>query len=105
MRLDGEGRTTALEGARRAFRNVLLERPGDRDAQWNYELALRAPTGGGGGGGGGPPPPVPPPPQPNAPMSQQQAEALLDAAAREERETQARRQRGNQPATAGRRDW
>lgn len=105
LRIDGEERTTALQGARRAFRNVLLERPGDRDAQWNYELALRAPTGGGGGGGGGPPPPTPPPPQPNAPMSQQQAEALLDAAAREERETQANRQRGNQPATSGRRDW
>jgi Ca-activated chloride channel homolog len=105
LRLDGDDRTAALQGARRAFRNVLLERPGDRDAQWNYELALRTPTGGGGGGGGGPPPPTPTPPQPNTPMSQQQAEALLDAAAREERETQARRQRGNQPAAAGRRDW
>lgn len=105
LRIDGDDRTTALQAARRAFRNVLLERPGDRDAQWNYELALRAPTGGGGGGGGGPPPPTPTTPQPNTPMSQQQAEALLDAAAREERETQARRQRGNQPGTARGRDW
>jgi hypothetical protein len=39
-------------------------------------------------------------------MSRQQAEALLDAAAREERETQARRQRGNTPMrSAGQRDW
>lgn len=108
LKLDGEGRTNALQSARKAFRNVLLERPGDADAQWNYELALRAPTGGGGGGGGGPPqqgPPQPSPP-PQGPMSPQQAEALLDAAAREERDTQARRQRGNSPGRAtGKRDW
>jgi Ca-activated chloride channel family protein len=107
LRTEGEGRTTALQQARRAFRNVLLERPGDADAQWNYELALRTPSGGGGGGGGSPPPgqqaPAPPP---QGPMSPQQAEALLDASAREERETQARRQRGNQPTrAAGKKDW
>jgi hypothetical protein len=38
-------------------------------------------------------------------MTQQQAEALLDAAAREESETQARRQGGNLPTPRGRRDW
>ena len=39
-------------------------------------------------------------------MSRQQAEALLEAAAREERETQARRQRGNRTQrVAGERDW
>ncbi len=107
LRLEGDGRSNALQAARKAFRNVLLERPGDADAQWNYELALRAPSGGGGGGGGppqqGPPQPSPPP---QGPMSPQQAEALLDAAAREERETQARRQRGNAPGRAtGKRDW
>ncbi len=111
LRADGESRTTALRNARRVLRNVLLERPGDRDTQWNYELALRAPDQGGGGGGGGPQPPTP---QASAPrpqesqgqMSRQQAEALLESAARDERETQARRQRGNRAQrVAGERDW
>ncbi|MEX2182557.1 MAG: VWA domain-containing protein [Gemmatimonadaceae bacterium] len=107
LRLDGEARSSALQSARRELRTVLLERPGDRDAQWNYELALRVPQGGGGGGGGPPPPPDPnAPPPPSRQMSRQQAEALLDASAREERATQARRQRGNSPTrAAGARDW
>ncbi len=110
LRADGDARSAALSNARRAFRNVLLERPGDADAQWNYELALRVPQGGGGGGGGGSPQTPQQQaaqPQPQAgPMSRQQAEALLDAAAREERETQARRQRGNTPLrSAGQKDW
>lgn len=110
LRTEGEPRTTALRNARRALRNVLLERPGDRDAQWNYELALRTPERGGGGGGGTPPPQQPssaPRPQgQQGQMSRQQAEALLEAAAREERETQARRQRGNRTQrVAGERDW
>lgn len=110
LRLDGDARSAALTNARRAFRTVLLENPGDPDAQWNYELALRAPTGGGGGGGANTPQPeggaAPPQQQVQGPMSRQQAEALLDAAAREERETQARRQRGNTPLrSAGQKDW
>lgn len=111
LRTDGEARTTALRNARRALRNVLLERPGDRDAQWNYELALRAPEQGGGGGGGGPQPPqqqgsAPRPQGQQGQMSRQQAEALLEAASRDERETQARRQRGNRSQrVAGERDW
>lgn len=111
LRLDGDARSSALTNARRAFRTVLLENPGDPDAQWNYELALRAPTGGGGGGGGSSTPQqqgggAPPQQQTQGPMSRQQAEALLDAAAREERETQARRQRGNTPLrSAGQKDW
>lgn len=111
LRLDGDARSAALSNARRAFRTVLLETPGDADAQWNYELALRAPQGGGGGGGGGGPPQQQQQQQQqqqpqSGPMSRQQAEALLDAAAREERETQARRQRGNTPLrSAGQKDW
>jgi tetratricopeptide (TPR) repeat protein len=107
LRAQGEAAGTALEQARREFRTLLLERPGDRDTQWNYELALRAPTGGGGGappprGRQGPPPPTPPRSQ----MNRQQAEALLDAASREERDTQARRQRGDRPSRApGTKDW
>ncbi|MHB1297811.1 MAG: vWA domain-containing protein [Gemmatimonadaceae bacterium] len=111
LRTDGDTRSTALRNARRALRTVLLERPGDRDAQWNYELALRAPQGGGGGGGGGPLPPqqqgaAPRPQDSQGQMSRQQAEALLEAASRDERETQARRQRGSRTQrTAGERDW
>ena len=106
LRLDGEAQGTALEQARSQFRTLLLETPGDRDAQWNYELALRTPTGG--GGGSSPPPPgrQGPPPPPREQMNRQQAEALLDAAAREERETQARRQRGERPTRVpGTKDW
>jgi Ca-activated chloride channel family protein len=106
LRLDGEAQGKALEQARREFRTLLLERPGDKDVQWNYELALHAPTGG--GGGNAPPPPGRPdqPPPPSGQMTRQQAEALLEAAAREERETQARRQRGERQTRApGTRDW
>lgn len=111
LRTEGDPRATALRNARRALRTVLLERPGDRDAQWNYELALHAPQQGGGGGGGGPPPPqqpssTPRPGETQGQMSRQQAEALLEAAARDERETQARRQRGNRTQrVVGERDW
>lgn len=109
LRSEGEQRSALLRNARRALRTVLLERPGDRDAQWNYELALRAPQGG--GGGGSPQPPQQPgqsprQPEPQGQMSRQQAEALLDAAAREERETQSRRQRGSRAQRApGEKDW
>lgn len=110
LRLDGDARSAALTNARRAFRTVLLESPGDPDAQWNYELALRAPTGGGGSGGANQPQPrggnEPPQQEAQGPMSRQQAEALLDAAARDERDTQVRRQRGNTPLrSAGQKDW
>ncbi len=109
LRADGEARTAALKSARRALRTVLLERPGDADAQWNFELALRAPQSSGGGGGGPQPPQQPSQQQrqdPQGQMSRQQAEALLDAAAREERETQSRRQRGTRSRrAAGEKDW
>lgn len=111
-RLEGDARAGPLRAARRAFRTVLLQTPGDRDAQWNYELALQQQPpqsgegGGGGGGGNAPTPPPRPEPQPQQKMSRQQAEALLEAAARDERETQAKRQRGARPdRAAGVRDW
>ena len=107
LRAEGDARSAALQSARRSFRTVLLENPGDPDAQWNYELALRAPTGGGGGQSNQPQQNQPQTPAPSqGPMTKQQAEALLDAAAREERETQGRRQRGNTPVrSAGQKDW
>ena len=107
LRLEGEGATAAMTSAQRAFRTVLLETPGDRNAQWNYELAMRTPQGGGGGGRTGPQQgPPPPEPSPRGQMTRQQAEALLDASAREERDVQARRRRGEGRGRAtGQRDW
>lgn len=107
LRVDGDARRAALQSARRAFRTTLLERPGDPDAQWNYELALRAPDGGGGGSSSSQQDESPAPSRSQqGAMSRQQAEALLDAAARDERDTQARRQRGNTPLrSAGQKDW
>jgi Ca-activated chloride channel family protein len=111
LRLEGDQRAAQLRNARRVLRSVLLQKPGDADAQWNYELALRAPPQGGGGGGGAPPPPqqqaqAPRDPEPQGQMSRQQAEALLDAAGRDERETQARRQRGSRSQTSvNGKDW
>ena len=107
LRQEGEARTSAMKAAQRAFRTVLLETPGDRNAQWNYELAMRTPQGGGGGGRNGPQQgPPPPESQPQGQMTRQQAEALLDASAREERDVQARRRRGEgQGRATGQRDW
>ena len=98
----------ALSAARAAFRALLEDRAGDGDAKWNYELALRhtPPTSGGGGGGGGPndAPPQPQPSPSSGPLDQRQAEALLNSAAREERDVQGRKQRqGKVPPTG--KDW
>ena len=87
----------ALAAARAAYRAYLGERPDDLDAKWNYELALRhaPPSGGGGGGGGGgndAPQPQEQRPQPQGGIDQHQAEALLNNAAREERDVQGRKQ-------------
>jgi hypothetical protein len=106
LRQDGEARTAAMKAAQRAFRTVLLETPGDRNAQWNYELAMRSPEGGGGGRNRPQQGPPPPESQPQGQMTRQQAEALLDASAREERDVQARRRRGEgQGRATGERDW
>jgi len=98
----------ALSAARAAFRALLEDRAGDGDAKWNYELALRhtPPTSGGGGGGGGQndAPPQPQPSPSSGPLDQRQAEALLNSAAREERDVQGRKQRQGKVPPAGK-DW
>jgi len=98
----------ALAAARAAYRAYLVSRPGDLDAKWNYELALRhppSPNGGGGGGGGGEKPEAPEPqPQGQGGLDQKQAEALLNSAAREERDVQGRKQRMGRTAPLGK-DW
>jgi Ca-activated chloride channel homolog len=105
-----------------AYKRALRTRTDDADAKWNLELALREQQKGGGGGGNGgggggggccPPPPPPPFPPPRPPpgkgqqqLDKQRAEAVLNSAARDEREVQARRQRDGQrrEAPVGK-DW
>ena len=98
---------TALAAARAAYRAYLGERPGDMDAKWNYELALRKPpppNGGGGGGGGQDEKPEDQQPQPQGGIDQRQAEALLNSAAREERDVQGKKQKQGRVPPMGK-DW
>ncbi len=94
-----------------AYKRALRTRTDDPDAKWNLELALREQqkNGGGAGGGGGgkqPPPPNPPPSKGQQQLDKQRAEAVLNSAARDERDVQTRRQRDGQrrEAPVGR-DW
>jgi len=101
-----------LDAALAAYKKVLLLRPNDMDAKWNYELALRKKKQGGGGGGGGSgqsennPSPQSQAPKPSGGLGQNQAEQLLGSAAREERDVQAKRQRQSrvEPPPGGK-DW
>lgn len=101
-----------LEAAIAAYRALLLQHSDDVDAKWNYELALRLQRQQSGGGGDrndqqSQRQPVPRAlPEESMAMSRQQAEQLLSSAARDEKETQANRQRGTrQERPAGRKDW
>ncbi len=95
----------ALAAARAAYRAFLIDRPADIDAKWNYELALRRqpPSGGGGGGNDAQPQPQPRP-QPQGGIDQRQAEALLNSAAREEKDVQGRKQKQGRTPSRGK-DW
>ncbi len=113
----GEAKDQALDAALEAYRRVLLSRPNDADAKWNYELALREKeeSGGGGGGGedenpagggGGGGAPEGQAEEPAGGIGQQQAEQILGSAAREEQATQGRKQGQGQPQPpAGGPDW
>ena len=99
----------AFAAARAAYRAFLTDRPMDADAKWNYELALRKPPppqGGGGGGGGGDSQndKQDEQPQNQGGLDQKQAEALLNSAAREERDVQGRKQRQGRTPPGGK-DW
>ncbi len=97
-----------------AYKRALRTRTDDPDAKWNLELAIREQQKSGGGGGGGgsggggqqPPPPAPPPSKGQQELDKQRAEAVLNSAARDERDVQTRRQRDGQrkEAPVGR-DW
>jgi len=102
-----------LDAALDAYKRVLVARPQDGDARWNYELALRKRQGGGGGSGGGSSAGNAPSPSPTGTsgaagqgLAQRQAEEVLNNAAREEREVQGKMQRQSPtdlPPTG--RDW
>lgn len=100
----------SFAAARAAYRAFLTDRPIDADAKWNYELALRKPPppqgGGGGGGGGGDSQndKQDEQPQNQGGLDQKQAEALLNSAAREERDVQGRKQRQGRTPPGGK-DW
>jgi Ca-activated chloride channel homolog len=119
LALEAEAADAPLDSALVHYKAVLLRRPSDMDAKWNYELALRNRTGGGGGGGGGAggggggaedPQPQPAPqgitPQPRHGLSVDDAERILDAVADQERDVQGRNQRRTvpQPPPLGK-DW
>ncbi|MFI5310276.1 MAG: VWA domain-containing protein [Gemmatimonadales bacterium] len=111
--LRGEGGDRhPLEAAIAAYRALLLQRPDDAEAKWNYELALKMQQQSGGAGGRddqqNPRQQQQQRPQPDEgrAMSRQQAEQLLASAARDEKETQANRQRGTrQEKPPGKKDW
>lgn len=91
-----DARASSVRSALSAFRGVLLARPEDGDARWNYELALRlrlTPPPSSGGGAQNDESSLPQPSREPTGMSEQQAQQLLDAAARDERDTQSRRRR------------
>ena len=109
-----------LDSALAVYKRVLLMRPDDVDAKWNYELALRKKKnsgggGGGGGGGGSAPQPQPTPaanseskpsPRPIPGMNEQRAEQILNAMEQEEQDVQGKQQKKNvpKPPPAGK-DW
>lgn len=104
-----------LKNALDTYKRALRLRSTDRDAKWNYELALRKDEendGGGGGGGGGndskdnSEPDTPQSAEKSGGLGEQQAEQLLNAAAREERGVQGKKQRQNRPQPPpGGKDW
>ena len=109
----GDAKNEKLDAALATYKKVILMRPEDVDAKWNYELALHEKKGGGGGGGGGQgqsgadaqsnPQQAP---QPQGGLGQKQADQLLGSAAREERDVQAKKQKQNrvEPPPGGK-DW
>lgn len=111
----GDSADQYLGAAVETYKKALLIRPTDRDAKWNYELALRKKQGGGGGGGQQQQDPAQndpgedreaPTPRPAGGIGREQAEQILNSAARDERDVQGKRQRRNRPQPPpGGKDW
>jgi len=114
LKLTGDSAQAPLAAALGAYKKVLLMRPADADAKWNFELALRKKKSGGGGGGGGQgggQQPSPSKPQasaerPAGDLGKQQAQEILNSAARDERDVQGKHQDQNRPTPPpGGKDW
>lgn len=111
LALPGDSGSADLKLAVATYKRVLIQRPADLDAKWNYELALREEQKGGGGGGGGgdsdsAPSPSEQQPNPQPTLAQRQAEQLLGSAEREEREVQGKKQKQSpQEKPPGGKDW
>ncbi|MEO7995978.1 MAG: hypothetical protein ABI852_00965 [Gemmatimonadaceae bacterium] len=107
---DNPASAKQLGDALAAYKSYLAERPTDVDAKWNYELALRKPPPPAGGGGGSndqkpqSPEDAKPKPSPGA-LDPKQAEALLNSAAREERDVQGKKQKQGHTPPPGGKDW
>jgi Ca-activated chloride channel family protein len=106
----GDSAAAEMKATLALYKRVLLQRPNDLDAKWNYELALDKQKKGGGGGGGGQsnaaPSPAQQQPKPQPTLAQRQAEQLLGSAEREERDVQSKKQKQNKPEPPpGGKDW
>jgi Ca-activated chloride channel family protein len=105
----GDSASADLKEALAHYKRVLLQRPADADAKWNYELALEKQKKGGGGGGGqsnASPTPTQQEPKPQPSLAQRQAEQLLGSAEREERDVQSKKQKqSRQEPPPGGKDW
>ncbi len=106
----GDSASAELKQTLALYKRVLIQRPADADAKWNYELALDKQKKGGGGGGGGQsdasPAPAAQEPKPQPTLAQRQAEQLLGSAEREERDVQGKKQKQNRPEPPpGGKDW
>lgn len=107
----GDSAAAQFKAALASYKRVLLQRPDDFDAKWNYELALELQKKGGGGGGGGgqsnaAPAPSRQQPKPQPTLAQRQAEQLLGSAQREERDVQSKKLKQNRPEPPpGGKDW
>jgi Ca-activated chloride channel family protein len=108
----GDSASAELKAALATYKRVLLQRPSDADAKWNYELALEKQKSGGGGGGGGggqssaSSSSAQQEQKPQPTLAQRQAEQLLGSAEREERDVQSKKQKQNKPEPPpGGKDW
>ena len=107
----GDSASAEFKATLALYKRVLIQRPNDLDAKWNYELALEKQKQGGGGGGGGgqsnaAPSPAQQQPRPQPTLAQRQAEQLLGSAEREERDVQSKKQKQNRPEPPpGGKDW
>ena len=107
---DADSTRRALSTAVELYKRVLLMRPGEGDAQWNYELALTEldqQSSGGQSQQQSEPDPQPDSREPPPPsLGRDQAEQLLSSAARDEQAVQGRKQRESRPTQPRRgKDW